>query len=214
MRLADTAASAATAILAHLFAVDPGPAPEKAALYSRATALAFDACRLGPWDELRDLAVIARNDALAAATPAEVRKAALGFLGVLEQPQAADGLVAAALAMDGNPSPALGALLGAAGPQAIWALCQRIAANPPSPSIQQLKEFVARLGQATWRRAAEIAPAYAENDALAFLMVAATLPRRLARETMQALTVHPDAKVRAMTNAVLAGMREPAEGQA
>lgn len=210
MRLDEPAAGAATAILAHIFAVEPGTPEERTALYRRAATVALDVCRTGPWDELRDLALIARTDALGAATSHDLRRGALALLGTLEQPQAAHGLVAAVVAR-GSMTPAIEALLAAPGPVTIWAVAQRFAADPPSQAIEHLKDYVARLAAPTWRRAAEMVAAFPENDVLALLTLTAKLPRRLAREIVGRVAEHPDGKVRVLAQAFLTAMRsEPA----
>ncbi len=181
----------ATAIIAHLLGTREDLGPDREALYRRVLELLPSALPGGPWEPLRAIAVHARGDALNGTADADLRRSALSVLAWLARPATADTLVRAAL--DGAAGdPALAALLGAAGPDAIVIVARRLATPVDPRAADRLMESLVHFGEGVWRSLADRVGGLDVRSARALVRLAARLPRRVVRETLQACCVHPD----------------------
>lgn len=198
------AAPSAINALALLLSQEPGTPADNGALLARAAALVPAVLHAGGgWLALQLIAVQARNAALAPDSSPDIRRAALEYLQALERPELAQALVAEALKM-GTVTPAMESLLPIPGAASIWIVAQNLVAFPGNQVMERLRQLTTLLDRGVWKAAAEQAENFAEDQVIAFLTLAARMPKEIALESSQILASHPSPQVRKLAMAHLA----------
>lgn len=193
MQLDSAIESSATKVIATILNTSEIPVADSTALLLRAATFTAVAARSGPWDSLRDIALVARREALAAHTPPELRHSALSFLASLSRSDVIDGLIESACNL-GSLEPALEALLAASGDKAVWGIARALVRSS-GPADADLRSFLLRLGQSAWEKALESAGKRAFEELTVLLPLIARMPPVSARTLGYTLLKHEDRRV-------------------